>query len=639
MRIKSIRIENFRCFEDETILLNDYTCFVGPNGAGKSTVLAALNVFFQEKESASTDTYRLIDEDYYRKNTTQPVRITLTFDNLSNEAIESLKDYVRQEELVVTAEAVFDEGSQTGVVRHFGQRLGFEEFRKFFEAVKENARVRDVLNPMYDGLREQYPDLPSAGSKDAKSEALRAYEAERSEECVLIPSEDNFYGIGGPGKLAPFVQWVFVPAVKDVVEEGIEARNTAFGKLIERAVRSRTNFDDELEALRAETLGRYEELLETNQESLSEIAASLKNRLESWAHSGVQLDIEWSGDPNKSVKVEQPVATVRTGDDDFVGNLARMGHGLQRSYLLALLQELAELDTDNAPTLLLGVEEPELYQHPPQERHLASVLNDLSTRNSQVLVTTHSPLFVSGRGFENIRLVRRPSQTEGSCTMALTFPALCDRIRDACGEDRERRTEGLVAKIHQSLQPGIAEMFFARVPILVEGLEDVAFITTELHCSNRWADFHRLGCHLIPVHGKNKLIKPLAIAVELGLPSFVVFDADNDCPDQYRTKHENDNKALLNLLSSGLDPFPDDDVLEGHFAVWKTNLGDTVKSEFGEDFDRLAEEARQVYAQEGGLEKQDLFIAEWVAAGYLEGIKSTSLEQLCTKILEFATAN
>ncbi len=41
MKIKSVRIQNFRGFEDETISFGDHTCMVGLNGAGKSTVLAA----------------------------------------------------------------------------------------------------------------------------------------------------------------------------------------------------------------------------------------------------------------------------------------------------------------------------------------------------------------------------------------------------------------------------------------------------------------------------------------------------------------------------------------------------------------------------------------------------------------------
>ena len=47
MKIKTIRIERFRSFQEETISLSRYSCFVSPNGAGKSSVLAALNVLFQ----------------------------------------------------------------------------------------------------------------------------------------------------------------------------------------------------------------------------------------------------------------------------------------------------------------------------------------------------------------------------------------------------------------------------------------------------------------------------------------------------------------------------------------------------------------------------------------------------------------
>lgn len=47
MKIKTVKIENFRSFKNETIDFDNYNCFVGPNGAGKSTVLNALNVFFR----------------------------------------------------------------------------------------------------------------------------------------------------------------------------------------------------------------------------------------------------------------------------------------------------------------------------------------------------------------------------------------------------------------------------------------------------------------------------------------------------------------------------------------------------------------------------------------------------------------
>lgn len=638
MKIKAIHIENFRSFKNETIFLNKYSCFVGPNGAGKSSILAALNIFFKDQSSAF-DTTNLEDEDYFCLDTANPVRITVTFDELNQTALEELSNYVRQNELIVTVEAVFDTNTRYGSVKHYGHRLGFEEFRIFFDREKAKASAND-LSTVYTGLQQQFPDLPNARSKDDKADALRIYEAGHLDHCVLIPSEDSFYGINSTGKLAKFVTWVFVPAVKDASDEIEEAKDTALGKLIERTVRNRVNFDDDIKALRVQTLGKYQEILDRNQAGLAEISASLQRRLGDWAHPNVQLGMNWRSDPSKSVSIQQPVAGIKTGEGDFLGSLARMGHGLQRSYLLALLQELASSEAPDAPTLLLGCEEPELYQHPPQARHLADIFSELAKGNNQIIVTTHSPIFVSGEGFEDIRHTRKLNANTGTTVRGVTFQKLCDRIRVARGENPNSRISGLIAKIHQALQPNIAEMFFAGIPILVEGLEDVSYITTELHLSNQWTEFRRLGCHIIPVGGKDKLIQPLAIAIELGLPVYVMYDADGDVvrPD-HRTKHELDNRAILNLLGAAGDAFPAANVTGSNHTIWYHSLTEAVKNDFGANFQRITDSIRIYYAQESGLEKNDLFIADWLAAAYREGLRSPSLAALCSSIVQFSRDN
>ena len=599
---------------------------------------SCFNVFFKD-QSSTFDTANLEDEDYFCRDIANPVRLTVTFNDLGQTAQEELSDYVRQNELIVTAEAVFDLDKCSGPVKLFGQRLGFDEFRIFFEREKAKASAGD-LSAIYEELRQQFSDLPNPRSKDDKADALRAYEAQHPERCVLIPSEDSFYGINGTGKLAKFVTWVYVPAVKDAGDEEQEAKNTALGKLLERTVRTRVNFDEEIKILRTETLTKYQELLERNRAGLNEISVSLQKRLGDWAHPNVQFGMAWLSDPNKSVSIQQPVAGIKTGEGDFIGSLSRMGNGLQRSYLLALLQELANSEAPDAPTLILGCEEPELYQHPPQARHLADVLNDLAKGNNQILVTTHSPLFVSGDGFENTRLVRKVNAHHGTIIRGLSFLNLCDRIRVATGEDPTPNYAGLVAKIHQALQPNISEMFFARIPILVEGLEDVSYITTELHLSNQWSEFRRLGCHLIPVGGKDKIIQPLAIAIELELPVYVIYDADGDTVRaDHRIKHERDNKAILKLLDACQDPFPADNIWGPNHTIWYHNITEVVKNDFGENYQRLADASRVHYAQEGGLEKNDLFIADWLTAAYNEGLRSPNLATLCTSILQFSREN
>ena len=90
---------------------NNYACLVGPNGAGKSTVLTALKVFFREFENTPTDLHELEQEDFHLENTTDPIRITVAFSDLGEKAREDFSDYVRQERLVVTAEATFNSGS------------------------------------------------------------------------------------------------------------------------------------------------------------------------------------------------------------------------------------------------------------------------------------------------------------------------------------------------------------------------------------------------------------------------------------------------------------------------------------------------------------------------------------------------
>lgn len=638
MKIKTIRIENFRSFQDETIHLNRYSCFVGPNGAGKSSILAALNVFFREQSSSSTDITKLIDEDYFQKDVSKPIRITVTFDDLSSTAQTQLSAYVRQNELIVTAEAVFDPNTEFGQVRYYGQRLAMKDFAEFFAAEKDGAKA-PVINDLYTKLQKQYPDLPAVRSKEDKADALRSYEASHSDKCILIPSEDNFYGISGTSKLASFIQWVYVPAVKDAGEEGQESKNTALSKLMSRAINSRTNLNAELESLTTDTLIKYNELLYRNQDGLTAVAKSLQTRLAGWTHQNVRLEMTWRDDPKKSVVLQPPVAGIKTGETNFLGNLARMGHGLQRSYLLALLQELAGSENENAPTLILGCEEPELYQHPPQARHFADVFSDLATKNNQILATTHSPLFVSGDGFENTRIVRSATANKGSQVKSLTFQDLCSRIRNAIGEDENRKTEGLIAKIHQALQPSIAEMFFARIPILVEGLEDVSYITTQLHLLGLWSEFRRLGCHLIPANGKDKIIQPLAMCMSLNLPVYVIFDADTDTKKpEHRGKHERDNRALVALLGASHSPFPTIHIWALNHTIWHTNMTDAVKFDFQlADYERICNATRIHYAQEGGLEKNDLFIADWLSSAHAEGLESQTLTQLCKSILSFAT--
>ena len=122
------------------------------------------------------------------------------------------------------------------------------------------------------------------------------------------------------------------------------------------------------------------------------------------------------------------------------------------------------------------------------------------------------------------------------------------------------------------------------------------------------------------------------------MPVFVLFDADGHIHNEsQRPRHEKDNKALMPLLEINEPPFPVGNLFSANYAIWETNLTKTVRADFPEaDFSRITDAARQRYGHEGGLEKNDLFIADWLTAAHREGFRSGTLTRLCQSMITFA---
>ena len=637
MKIDRVEIWNLRAFEYVDVPFNDYACLVGPNGAGKSTVLCALNIFFRQTEHTGTNLQSLDREDFFRGNTTEPIRIRVTFGALEAEAEEDFKHYVRAGKLIVTAEATFEEASGRAVVRHYGERMGMEAFAPYFERLGAGASAAE-LGEIYDRLREEFAELPKATTKDARTNALHAYEGDRPDDCVALPSPAEFYGVSkGANRLERFVQWVYVPAVKDAIQEQSESKTSALGKLLARTVRARTRFDEDLNALKTETRDRYRRLLDDNQKALNEISEALNTRLAEWAHSGATLRLEWQEDREKSVVIQEPWAHVRVGEGAFESQLSRLGHGLQRSYIIALLQELAMYEKDDGPKLLLAIEEPELYQHPPQARHLAGVLTELASNGAQVMVSTHSPYFVSGTVFEDVRVVRRPAKDASSTIKWAVAGDVSKRIGDALGENY-KPPSATIAKLQQILQPQLAEIFFASKIVLVEGREDVAFVQSYLELKGFWDEFRTLGCSIVAADGKDAILRPLIVAQETGIPCFVICDADSDCKEQHKHRQVKDNCGLLKALGSlDLEPFSDE-IREGDaFLIWPNTLGKSLKADVPEEvWVKCVEEADLAFDQGGTSRKNVMHIAVFVERLWAEGQRPATLEKIADKLLAFA---
>lgn len=639
MKIESIRIQNFRAIQDQTISFDDYTCLVGPNGSGKSTILTALNIFFRETENTATNVVELTREDFHQYNTKEPLRITVTFTELSADAQNELRDYVRQGKLSVSAVAVFDDRTQRAEVKQYGERLGIEDFRTYFEMDKAGKKAQE-LKDFYSELKKKYAGLAVANTKQQMEDALHDYEAKNPAACKLIPSEDQFYGVSrGANRIEKYIQWVYVPAVKDALAEQADSKSAAIGKLLARRVHAQLAIDGRVDQLKQEALDKYKTILQENEQGLKNLADSLNVRFHQWAHDHASLELRWQ-DQERAINIAKPTAEIKAIEGLFKGDLARFGHGLQRSFIFAILQELSE-HKDTGPKLILACEEPELYQHPPQAKHLAAVLQKLSTQNAQVMVCTHSPFFVSGRTFESVRLAMKDGSGKAEVKSA-SYDNVASAIAKATGK-APKKPGGMAATIEQEMESPLHDIFFAAMRVLVEGQEDVAFISSYLSLLGLWDQFRSLGGHIIRVDGKSHLIQALAIANEFQLPYFVVFDCDGNTPADTpekttgrRQMHESENKAIFALAGAkNTDAFPVNTVLEPRLAAWPNNIGDVIKAEIGVDnLTMIKDKVMSENGFSGHDSKNSLFIGYVMAEAWNQKLKSKTLVALCEALIK-----
>jgi predicted ATP-dependent endonuclease of OLD family len=632
MKLRSVRIENFRSFRDETIQLDDYTCLVGPNNHGKSNVLMALNVFFRNTSATSADLLRLMVEDFHKKDVSKPIRITLTFTDLSEQAQKDFAAYYRGEKLIVSAVAEWNPDAGYADVRQFGSRQVLPAFRAYFEAEKSGAPAND-LKAIFKELRSQYPELPAVVSKGDMAAALRAHEDSHPDLCEPASSEDQFYGwTKGRNLFTPHLQFIYVPAVKDASSEQEELKNTALSDLLSRAIRSRVDFSGDMEAVRQLARERYDKLVDDARGHLAELEASLQGKLQRWTTADSRLELKWSYDPLMFEKLSEPRAKAMAGDSAFVGEIVRLGHGMQRCFIIALLQELAE-SMEGGPKLLLCIEEPELYQHPPQARHFADVLEGLSKGNAQCLVTTHSPVFVASRGFEAVRRVHL-DRDKSSVVRSFTYAGLATKLTEAKASHIVQPTV-LEAKLAKTFSSAESELFFCRVPVLVESPEDIGFLGAQLSLMNLLEEFRAAGCHFIDCDGKTGIVHILPVAQALGLQPFVIWDLDST-----KKASPDDNLSLFRLLGQAEreEPFSAT-IAEGpNFVAWADDIGSMVRAASAGEYDKAVQKVRKERGWPSGAVKTKEKMLTALAMEELSkaGVQVKPLEQACRRLIQFA---
>jgi putative ATP-dependent endonuclease of the OLD family len=667
MIVESIHVKNFHSILDEKINCERLTAIVGANGSGKSSFLHALGLFY----SASP---KIDYEDFYNRNIENEISIAITFKDLSDNAKELFSNYLQNGKL--TVERIFyyrDDGKM--VKTYHGSTLQNPEF----DQIKESFEIKDrgkTAQTLYELLKQnsKYRSLPEWSKPLQENlDKLVKWESEYPDQCIRTRDSGQFFGFSevAQGYLGKFTQFLFIPAVKEATDDAYESKNSVLTKLMDFVVRSVLEEKKELKKLRETTQTNYEKIMNPEKiTELKDLSIQLTSTLQEYVPDA-QIELNWL--PLGQIEIPLPEAEVKLSEDGYSTTVDRTGHGLQRVFILTILQHLSVIQTRFAqteqdssesseshtielPDLLLAIEEPELFQHPNRQRHFAKVLLQLAegtlpgvAEKTQILYCTHSPLFVGIDRINEIRLLKKVTNSKlpkitkvVSTDLKKIAEKMCYVYEYELGHFTD---QNIIPRLKSIMTPWMNEGFFADVVVLVEGEDDRAAILGVAHSKN--VDFESLGFAIIPCGGKTNIDRPYLIFSELSIPVFILWDGDSglgetegNCISCGRSldKKPNpvENRRLLRLI--GFESIVDwPKFINQKGACFEKDLETTLKEELGIDlFESLIHKYQEEFSisEKRNALKNPVILTNVIKSAREQGKSSITLETIVQKISE-----
>ena len=585
--IRRIRVKHFRSLLDASLNCDRLTALVGRNGAGKSSFLRALELFYDP-------TARATNEDYYAGDTSEDIKIAITYGNLPTQAMDLFARYVDDDTLTVVR--VFSAGSKTAP--YHGIRMQHPAF-----SVARQASKASELTKLYRDLasKEDYASLPNVRSAADARNALSEWEAGNPEACKRLMDDGQFFGFTGvaQGYLGRFTRFIRIPAVRNAAEEATDKRGSYIKEIMDLVVRNSLAGHADVNQLRDSIQEQYRAVFDPSKRTeLNSLEGRLTETLRRYAPDAA-ISLSWSN--LSSITIPMPETEVRLSEDGYDALVQHTGHGLQRAFILTMLQHLVAARDEgqsspgddslaagaSLPSLVLAIDEPELYQHPGRQRHMASVLLRLASgsvagvaESTQVIYTTHGPLFVGLDRFDQIRVLRKVTGGSGApkITAVVQNPLrnVADRLWELHGRPTSRFTpETLRPRLQAMMTPWMNEGFFADMVVLVEGEADrVAILAV---AQSRQQDLEAMGVCVIPCMGKNNMDRPTLVFRGLDIPTYLVWDNDrggnNANPDE--------NRRLLRVVEGHEEDWPSG--VWASYACFEGNLESTISRELTEE--------------------------------------------------------
>ena len=380
MKLRQVRLKNFRCYKEEaTIDIDDLTVFIGKNDSGKSSILDALDIFFNEPKGKPDK------DDHNVSANGEPVEITCIFEELPNDLIiDEAVSTTLQDEYMVNAD-------------------GYLEVKKIYP-YSGKSKIIAVANHPTNVSCNDLLLLTNAKLKTAATN--NGVDLTAVDQRINTALRKAIWDTCDDLQLAPLEIELAKESAKAIWEK-LKPQLPVYA--IFKSDRASTDQDAEAQdPMKA----AVKEAIAGQEDTLNEIAEKVKEQVQQIADMTVEKIMEMN--PELASQLNPRVASKRwdslfsvslTGDEDIPIN--KRGSGTRRLILLNFFRAKAEQESQEKGTnVIYAVEEPETSQHPNNQKMLIDAFEDLAENaDCQVLLTTHTPVLARRFNRSNLRLI------------------------------------------------------------------------------------------------------------------------------------------------------------------------------------------------------------------------------------------
>lgn len=520
MKLRRLRIHNFRSIVDADIEVHDYTMIVGANNAGKSNVIAALRAFYEDIKHSNDDLPKIpgvqADESW----------VELSF---------------------ALAEAEWD-----GLADKY----------------KGGAAGRDLT------VRRYFKSTEKDRFKASQSNLYAIVNGE--------PDEDLFYGAKNVGT-AKVGSIIYIPALTTAAEQMKTSGPSPLRDMLNLMLKRVITQSEAYKAMEG-AFAKFNDEARGEKGFLSQISRPINESLEQWGiRFDMGVNPVAPEDITKSL-IRHGFEDAMLGDTLFSLDRYGHGFQRSFLYeLIKLAPSFTEAKVDSKKdfdpnfTLIL-FEEPEAFLHPAQQENLAYHLRRLGAGDAQqVLVTSHSPVFVGKVADDLCQIVRvrrrggassvgqvKRKDLSGVLGKGYDFKTCLEAYvndttvietakKDARNLLKGATEDAAIAEQEERFRYQLwldserASMFFADKVLLVEGATEKALFAWLL--ARDWHDLCRHRVAIVDAMGKYNLHRYIALLEEFDIPYGLMLD-DDQGKDHHRVVNEMlKNKVGANLLA------------------------------------------------------------------------------------------